>query len=538
MSLKKLAFILTLVLLPVLFSISANASEEPMHGVWVSTVYGLDFPSVATTDSSKLKADIDTIVKNSKDTGYNTIFLQVRPSSDSFYPSDVFPWSKYLTGKNGQAPSDGFDPLKYWVDTCHANGMKIHAWINPYRVTKGGEAELNQLASNHPAKQHPEWLVKYSDGNYYFNPGIPEVQDIVYNGAAEILENYNVDGMHMDDYFYPGPDFNDKLTYQKYNNGKFSNIADWRRNNVDNLVRTLHNLSSLYGIEFGISPSGIWDNMKDNPLGSNTNGRSSYRQLFADSRGWVKKGYIDYIAPQVYWEFGHSAADFQTVAYWWADVCDGTGVKLYIGLASYNGAEAKADSVWYGGKETIKQMDFVAADSRIAGEIHFRYKLINESEPMRKAIKNYYAQSSSGYEEVPVVKPEPEPEPEVNEPAKPSVSSDITIYVNGSRVKFDTAPVIENDRILVPMRAVFEALGADVTWEQNINTAIAERNGQVMKVQPGSYILRLYDERYLLDVPPMVVDQRILMPLRAISEAFGYSVGWDNQTKTVTINEL
>lgn len=541
MSLKKFVLVLTLLLLPILFSINANASEEPMHGVWVSTVYGLDFPSTATTDSNKLKADIDAIVKNSKDTGYNTIFLQVRPSADSIYPSDIFPWSKYLTGKNGVAPSDGFDPLQYWIDACHANSLEIHAWINPYRVTKNGDEELKALASNHPAKLHPEWLVKYSDGNYYFNPGIPEVQDLVYNGAAEILQNYDVDGMHMDDYFYPGPDFNDNATYQKYNNGGFSNIADWRRNNVDKLVKELHNLSTLQSVEFGVSPSGIWDNMKDNPLGSNTNGRSSYRQLFADSRGWVKKGYVDYIAPQIYWEFGHSAADFETVAYWWAHVCDGTDVKLYIGLASYNGADAKENSVWYGGKETLKQMRFIAEDTRISGEIHFRYKLINGDKALKSSIKDYYSEASSDVFEDPVIKPLPN-DSEENIPQDTVTPEDnfsedeITVYVNGKRVIFDTPPMVENERTLVPMRAVFEALGAEVKWEQNINTAIAERDGQIMKVQPGSYILRLDEERHLLDVPAKVVNNRILMPLRAISEAFGYYVGWDNNTKTVTIN--
>ncbi len=525
MNLKKIIIFLILTLTPMLFGIGVLASEVPMRGVWVSTVYGLDFPSSATTDSRKLKTEIDTIVANCKETGYNTIFFQVRPSADSFYPSYVFPWSKYLTGQNGLAPADGFDPLAYFIEVCHENSIELHAWINPYRVTKGSDAELNSLSASHPAKLNPQWLVKYTDGNYYFNPGIPEVQDLVYGGVAEILQNYNVDGIHLDDYFYPGVDFDDAEAYQKYNNGNFSNIADWRRNNVDEMVRGLHKLAGLYGKEFGVSPSGIWDNYKDNPLGSNTNGRSSYSQLYADTRGWVKKGYVDYIAPQVYWEFGHKLADFETVTLWWADVCSDTDVKLYIGLASYNGAGAKESSVWYGGKETLKQMEFVSKDTRIDGEIHFRYKLIWEDEKIKNTIKNYYAKdefSDNASDYIP---------PKQNE-----TQDEIKVYVNGRKIEFDTLPMVENERIMVPMRAVFEALDAVVRWDGATNTAIAEKDGDIMKVQIGSYVLKLNDERHLVDTPAKILNNRTLMPLRAISEAFKYDVKWDGVTKTVSIN--
>ncbi len=544
MNIKKLIAIFLIMLTPMLTCIGVCASENSMRGVWVSTVYGLDFPSAATTDSTRLKSDIDAIITNVKDAGFNTIFLQVRPGADSFYPSVIFPWSKYLTGKSGLAPSNGFDPLKYWVDACHNNSLEIHAWINPYRVTKGSDAELNALCADHPAKLHPEWLVKYKDGNYYFNPGIPDVQDLVYNGVAEILQNYDVDGLHMDDYFYPGADFNDNATYNKYNNGRFSNIADWRRNNVNELVKSLHNLSRLYGTEFGISPSGIWDNLKDNALGSNTRGRSSYSELFADSRAWVKNGYVDYIAPQVYWEFGYEIADYGIVTKWWQDVCDGTNVKLYIGLATYRASEVGSDSVWYGGKETLKQMQYNHSQSNIDGEIHFRYKLIFGTPGISDVVKNFYAQNTS------TVPPEPNPPldieppyvppadglPETNPPEIGSTPSEITVYVNGKKILFDTPPIIENDRTLVPMRAVFEALGAVVNWDQATNTAIANRDGVEMRVQPGSYILRLGEERHLLDVPAKIVNNRTLMPLRAISEAFGYQVNWDGITRTVTIN--
>jgi len=508
-----------------LFSIGVCASEEPMRGVWVSTVYNLDYPSVATTDSGKLKSEIDTIVNNIKDTGYNAVFLQVRPSADSIYPSSYFPWSRYLTGTNGTAPANGFDPLKYWVEVCHANSLEIHAWINPYRVTKNSDTELNSLSYNHPAKQHPEWLVKYSDKNYYFNPGIPEVRSLVCNGVNEILKNYKVDGIHMDDYFYPGAEFNDSATYQQYNQGKFSSIADWRRNNVDELVKSLHTIANAYGVEFGISPSGIWDNLSSNPLGSNTRGMSSYTQLYADSRGWVKKGYVDYIAPQIYWEFGYAIADYEVLSKWWANVCEGTDVKLYIGLATYRGAEAGAGSAWYGGAETLKQMQYNASDSRIDGEIHFRYKLINNTSPIKNTVKSYYSGKGGASPDV----------PQIPMPLIGGQSSAIKVFVNGKRVMFDVAPVAENGRTLVPMRGVFEALGADVTWNQKTATATAVKNGYVMVVKEGSESLVINGNTFKLDVPAKAVQGRMLIPLRAISEGFGYKVEWNGVLKTVNI---
>ena len=187
------------------------------------------------------------MLNNISEMGYNAMFFQVRPSADAFYKSNVFPWSKYLTGQNGLAPADGFDPLTFLVEEAHRKGIEVHAWINPYRVTKTGDEEYSAISSSSPVKQHPEYVVKYSDGNYYFNPGIPEVRKIVVDGAVEIVKNYQIDGIHMDDYFYPGMSFDDAETYNKY--GKdFSNIGDWRRNNVDLLIQEL-NLNCRPGLK-------------------------------------------------------------------------------------------------------------------------------------------------------------------------------------------------------------------------------------------------------------------------------------------------
>ena len=208
-------------------AITAAASVEPMRGVWVSTVYNLDFPSRKSMSASELKAEIDNIVDDCASMGFNAVILQVRPCADALYPSAIYPWSAVLSGTQGVAPDGGFDPLAYWIEKCHSTGIELHAWINPYRVTKGKDAEFAALSPQNPAVLHPEWVVKHSDGNYYLNPGIAEVRELVTDGVREIIDNYNVDGIHMDDYFYPGSEFEDADTFAVYGNG-FTDIGDWR----------------------------------------------------------------------------------------------------------------------------------------------------------------------------------------------------------------------------------------------------------------------------------------------------------------------
>ena len=180
---------------------SNTYATTELKGVWVATVYNLDYPLKQTKDPNTLKSEAIAILDNVKEMGLNAVFLQVRPSADAFYESKIFPWSKYLTGENGTAPNNGFDPLEFWVKEAHNRGIELHAWINPYRITKNGDAEYNLIDKNSPAKLYPEYVIKHSDENYYFNPGIPEVRELVISGALEIVKKYDVDGIHMDDYF-------------------------------------------------------------------------------------------------------------------------------------------------------------------------------------------------------------------------------------------------------------------------------------------------------------------------------------------------
>ncbi len=365
------------------------ANEKPFKGVWVSTVYNLDYPSKSTTDANTLMAEADKILDNCKEMGMTAVFLQVRPSGDALYESDIFPWSKYLTGTQGIAPTSGFDPLTYWIKGAHKRGMELHAWLNPYRVTKGGDTEWNSLAPDNPAKMHPEWTVKYSaDGNYYLNPGLPEVRKLVIDGVVEIAENYDVDGIHFDDYFYPGQNFNDNDSFILY--GKdFKSLDEWRINNVDLLIEGVYEAVKKVdkNIEFGVSPQGIWANKGNRPEGSDTTGSQSINH-YADTRKWVKDEIIDYICPQIYWYIGQKGADYEIVTKWWADVVKGTDVKLYIGMADYKANSTNSSDPWYGISEIEKQIALNRAIPEVSGEVHFRYKFLVDNKNLFDLYKN------------------------------------------------------------------------------------------------------------------------------------------------------
>lgn len=384
-----LACVLTLVT-PAFAAGTPSASGE-MRGVWVSSVYNLDYPSSPTTDSDKLKAEADEILDNCVKWGLNAVFLQVRPSGDALYKSDLFPWSKYLTGSVGTAPQDGFDPLEYWVEAAHKRGLELHAWINPYRITRSKDTEWNSLPSTHPAKMNPDWVVKYSDGNYYFDPGIPEVRDLVTHGAVEIVQNYDVDGLHMDDYFYPGTDFNDAAIYQKYGSS-FSNIADFRRDSVNQLVAQLdtavHNIDP--DIQFGISPSGIWANKSTDPRGSNSSGSEHYVSSYADSLYWIENGLVDYIIPQIYWEIGHKLADFATLADWWNDAVAGSDVHLYIGMGAYRCAD-NPTGVWTTTDPLFDSLAYLENKDNVGGCVFFRYGSIPAVSGMADRLTSWYS---------------------------------------------------------------------------------------------------------------------------------------------------
>ena len=375
---------------------AAQPAQDGMRGVWVSSVANIDYPSQQGLSADQLKSEADTILNNIAAMGLNTVFLQVRPSADALYQSALFPWSRYVSGTAGQAPDGDFDVLAYWVEGAHSRSLQLHAWLNPYRITRDGKEELDALPETSPAKQHPEWVVEY-EGNYYFNPGLPAVQQLIVDGAAEIVRNYDVDGIHLDDYFYPGTDFNDAAAYARYGED-FDDIGDWRRDNVNTLIASLDETVHAINPElsFGVSPAGIWDNKADNPKGSDTNGRSSYREIYCDSVEWVKRGTVDYICPQLYWSIGYEIADFEVLVDWWQDIVSTSDVALYIGIGAYRAAEAEPGDVWYGTAELERQLDMLDNSIDIQGEVFFSYASLMEAQGCSDFLTAHYTEKDDG----------------------------------------------------------------------------------------------------------------------------------------------
>ena len=377
-------------------TLPGQTAKSDFRGLWVSTVVNIDYPTKPTTDPETLKSEAIKILDLAKDTGFNAVFLQVRPTADAFYKSGIFPWSRYLTGKQGVAPDGGFDPLAFWIEEAHKRGLELHAWLNPYRVTKkeAGQPshDFGSLAPSNPAVLNPQWVVKHSDGNLYFDPGIPEVRRLIIDGAIEIVKNYDVDGIHFDDYFYPDVSFNDKATYEKYKSPGQS-LDDWRRENVNTLIRDCYYAIKVIrsSVRFGISPFGIWANRSSNPLGSDTNGLQSYSSHYADSLKWVKDGIIDYIAPQLYWHIGYSVADYSKLLTWWKNAVSGTGVDLYIGMAAYKAGDANPNSPWHGTQEIVRQLELNDTVEEVKGSIMFTYNSLANYPELAAAIKAVYA---------------------------------------------------------------------------------------------------------------------------------------------------
>ena len=365
-----------------------SQSEAFIRGVWVSSVLNLDFPSAPGLSDAALRAEIDSIVKTCVNTGMNTVFFQVRPCADALYNSAVFPVSTYLTGRSSYDRLS-FDPLEYFIKKAHESGIKLHAWLNPYRVTRNPK-EMSAISELSPARRHPEYLLHASDGNYFFDPALPEVQQLILDGVREIIENYDVDGIHFDDYFYPDSSYDDSKSFAAYGSG-YSSVGEWRTENVNTLVRRAHELIKGLdpSVEFGISPRGIWANDYDNSKGSATRGSGSLTDIHCDSLRFIKEGWVDYICPQIYWNIGYSIADYQILVPWWIGAVSGTNVKLYIGMADYRSAEAASGNVWQGTAELQRQLNLNKTYPQISGEVHFRYGSIAKT----PALYEFYRQA-------------------------------------------------------------------------------------------------------------------------------------------------
>ena len=367
---KTFIVILTLLLvsLSVPFSDHVSAEETPVRGVWVSSVFNIDYPSAPGLSDEQLRQEADNIISNCVATGMNVIYFQVRPCADALYNSTIFPKSRYLTGGGNGYLS--FDPLAYMVELAHANGIQLHAWLNPYRVTTHNGDDLNLFPANSPQRLHPEYLMRAGDGNYFFNPALQEVRDLITAGVVEILDNYNVDGIHFDDYFYPDTSFDDSAQFAASSQ---SDLTQWRIESVNALVKQVSEAVHARGSVFGISPRGIWANANENALGSATNGGGSLNSIYCDSLRFIKEGWVDYICPQIYWNIGFEIADYAILVPWWCEAVKDTDVNLYIGMADYRIPEAKAGSVWSGTAELARQLELNKSYPAVKGDVHFSY---------------------------------------------------------------------------------------------------------------------------------------------------------------------
>jgi len=343
------------------------------RAVWVATVANIDWPKKPNDSFEKMQKDYLGLLEFYKKMRFNAVIVQIRAAGDAFYPTHLAPWSKYLTGKQGENSKFNIDPLEWLIETTHKYGMDFHAWINPYRATMTKDTSL--LSESHDFYKHPEWMVPYGS-KYYYNPGLPEVQQHLITIVQDITKRYNIDGIHLDDYFYPykieGALFKDQKAFAQYGNGQA--IDDWRRENINNLIKEIHNTvkSEKPWVSFGVSPFGVWKNNHTDPRGSNTRaGQTTFDDLYADPLVWMEKGWIDYLAPQLYWSMDFAPAAHKTLVDWWAN--EKKKSNIYIGYGAYK-IYNNSDPAWANPNEIIDQLTYGSKHSEITGQIIFSAK--------------------------------------------------------------------------------------------------------------------------------------------------------------------
>ena len=349
-------------------------SKREFRGVWIATVANIDWPSSPTDSYGKQKEDFIKILDYYQSLNFNAVIVQIRTSGDAFYPSKYAPWSRYLTGKEGQKPNTQEDPLAWMILEAHKRGMEFHAWLNPYRATMNLDTKL--LSPEHDLFKYPNWMIKY-DTKYYYNPGLPEVRAHLVNVIREVVQNYNIDAIHFDDYFYPYKvpklEFGDSASFKKY--GKpGQKLDDWRRENVNILVKEINQVikTEKPWVQFGISPFGVWRNKDKDPNGSNTRaGQTNYDDLYADVLTWMKNGWIDYLIPQLYWSMDYNLASYRELVNWWSK--NSYNTKIYIGNGPYK-IRDNTDKAWDNPMEIPNQVGYSKNIPNMAGNAYFSAK--------------------------------------------------------------------------------------------------------------------------------------------------------------------
>ncbi len=302
-----------------IFQVNLPSVNREFRAAWIATVANINWPSKRDLSTEQQKAEAIQLLDLLKEGNFNAVIFQARPSADALYKSNYEPWSYFLTGQTGKAPSPYYDPLEFWVEEAHKRGMELHVWLNPYRAhhSSGGS-----VTSESMVKKSPDNVVRLKNGMYWFDPANQKTQDHVSEVVRDIVKNYDIDGIHFDDYFYPyatyngGADFPDNSTWNAYKNqgGQLSR-ADWRRENVNHIIERIYNeiKEEKPYVKFGISPFGIWK--PGYPSG--VTGSSQYDELYADAKLWLNKGWIDYFSPQLYWPINSTGQSFPALLRWW-----------------------------------------------------------------------------------------------------------------------------------------------------------------------------------------------------------------------------
>lgn len=437
---KQFGFIAAIIFFMSDLSFGQNTLKREFRGVWIASVANIDWPSRPGLASKTQREEYRSILNAHEKNGINAVIVQVRPSADAFYRSSYEPWSEWLTGEKGKSPEPEYDPLTFMIEEAHERCMEFHAWLNPYRAifdakkfyrdsthipldslfaimyelvqsdstnTSGSLsakeynnlAQLLELDTSLLIYKHPEWFLQYGN-KIYFDPGIPEVQMHIAKVVRDIVSRYDIDAIHMDDYFYPykiaGVEFPDSISFTKYGSAYTSRSKDfWRRENVNTIVSMLNKTikDEKPFVKFGISPFGVWRNSSADPAGSKTKaGQTNYDDLYADVLKWQKEKWIDYVIPQIYWYRGFNLADYEILANWWND--NHYGVQVYIGHGLYRvDGESKTES-WKNPKEIPEQIELNRSLPNIQGSCFFSSKsLINNPLGVSDDIRNNYYQN-------------------------------------------------------------------------------------------------------------------------------------------------
>jgi uncharacterized lipoprotein YddW (UPF0748 family) len=376
----------------ILFFISQFIPAQPKYefrGVWIATVDNIDWPKKGLYDAEIQKNDFIRILDLHQKNRMNAMIVQVRPAADAFYPSQYEPWSQWLTGVQGLPPSPYYDPLQFMIEETHKRGMEFHAWLNPYRANFN--INTASIAPNHITRIHPEWFLTYGDKKY-FDPGNKDAQKFVVNVVQDIVKRYDIDAVHMDDYFYPyritGKEFPDEESYR--NSGSNLNKDDWRRSNTDSIILAISKIIKQEKklCRFGISPFSVWRNIDKDPDGSDSKaGQTNYDDLYADILLWLKKGWIDYVAPQLYLEIGHDKIAYEKLLDWWSR--HSYGRQVYIGHGIYRAGGKEKN--WSDPNQIPDQIKLLRRYSNVSGSIYFSSKTFERNpNGWNDSLKNEY----------------------------------------------------------------------------------------------------------------------------------------------------